>query len=180
LSILVVPAAEATHNTPARGKTIKTDLVRAYAECTAPNDVHDKVTVWGSACSPAAPLSSYSFGPRGHGQVQIKLLPARSGIKYRFDLRDVRTAANAAAGGVVFKGRINMRLTDDGCSAAPSCTLETFKTIDVPCTGGRCVGTVLFPDILFVRGLGGAVEVTRIDVLDDAGNRFATQGILLN
>jgi hypothetical protein len=38
----------------------------------------------------------------------------------------------------------------------------------------------VYPDVLFVSGLSGAAEVTQIDLLDDAGNRFATQGILLH
>ena len=178
LAALVGAPARATHDAPSSAKTVKTDLVRAYAECTTPNDVHDLVTVFAFACSPATPLSAYTFGPQGQGKAQVQL--ASDGIKFRFAVRDVRTAADAAADGVVFKGRVRIRFTDHGCSAAPSCTVETFFSIDVPCAGGTCSASVVYPDVLFVSGLSGAAEVPQIDVLDDAGNRFATQGILLH
>lgn len=175
--LMVAPVA-ADHDTPRAAKSIKADLVRAYAECAAPNDVHDQVTVFASACSPAAPLSSYRFGPQGQGMAQVRLVPG--GIKYRFTVKDVRTAADAPADGVVFRGRLHLRMTDHGCSGAPSCTVETFLTADLPCNAGSCAASLFHADELFVAGLGGAVEVTRIDVLDDAGNRFATQGLLLH
>lgn len=176
-ALVTLPAAAAP-NTPRKAKSIKTDLVRAYAECSAPNDTHDLVTVFAAACAPAVPLSPYAFGPQGQGTAQVQLVG--NGIRYRFDVKDVRTAADAPADGVVFTGRVHLRLTDAGCSGSPACTVETFVGIDVPCTAGSCRANVRYPDVLFVAGLGGAVEVTRIDLLDDAGNRFATQGIRLH
>lgn len=178
LTVLVAAPAQADPNRPRKAHLIKTDLVRAYAECTTPNDTHDRVTVFAFACSPAVPLSPYNFGPQGGAKAQVQL--AKDGIRYRFDVKDVRTAADAPADGALFRGRVHLRFTDQGCTGQPACTVETFVTIDLPCTAGRCRANTFYPDVLFVAGLNGAAEVTRIDVLDDAGNRFATQGIRLN
>lgn len=71
LAATVVPAA-ADHDVPLDASLVKVDLVRAYAPCTAPNDVHDQIVVFANACSPAAPLSPYRFGPAGRGRVQVQ------------------------------------------------------------------------------------------------------------
>ena len=176
LFVLAALPAAADHDAPSKARGIDVDLVRAHAACTAPNDIHDRVAVFPSACSPAAPFSSYAFGPAGRGRAQVRRVA--NGIKLRFDVRDVRTAADAPVDGVEFAGRVYVRLTDDGCSAAPSCTLETFFQVSAPCKAGRCQVNLLYPSVLLAVGLGGAAEITQIDVLDDTGNRFATAGFL--
>lgn len=175
--VLLASAAHADHDLPAQAAKAKVDLVRAYAPCTAPNDVHDQIVVFAQACSPAAPLSPYRFGAGGKGKAQIQRV--NTGIKLRFDLRDVRAIDDQPANGVEFSGRLGMRVTDHGCSTAPSCTIETWLQIGVSCSGGRCIGSTLFPVLFLPVGLDGAVEITQVDVLDDAGNRFATAGILM-
>ena len=118
----------------------------------------------------------YAFGPAGRGRAQVRRVA--NGIKLRFDVRDVRTAADAPVDGVEFAGRVYVRLTDDGCSAAPSCTLETFFRSASRARRGAAKSTCSIPLVLLPVGLGGAAEITQIDVLDDTGNRFATAGFL--
>lgn len=176
LAATVAPAV-ADHDVPLDATLVKVDLVRAYAPCTAPNDVHDQIVVFAGACSPAAPLSPYRFGPGGRGRVQVQRVG--SGIKFRVQLKDVRAIDDQPANGVDFTARIQLRITDDGCSAAPSCTFETFLGVGVPCAAGRCAGTVTYPSLFLPAGLEGGAEITLVDVLDDADNRFATAGIRL-
>lgn len=173
-SLIVSPAA-ADHDLPAKAKSVKVDLVRAHEACSVPNDTHDHVLVI-AACSPATAPSSYGFGPAGTGTVQVQR--AKNGIKFRFDVKDVRTGAAVPVNGVDFSGRVSMRITDDGCSGA-SCTFETFISVTLPCSGGRCVAKILYPGVFLPLGADAALEITGIDVRDDGGARFATQGILL-
>ena len=117
LVVLAALPAAADHDAPSKAGGIDVDLVRAHSACTAPNDIHDRVAVFSSACSPAAPFSTYAFGPAGKGRAQVRRVA--NGIKLRFDVQDVRTAAgDAPVAGVEFAGRVYVRLTDDGCSAA--------------------------------------------------------------
>ena len=46
---------------PTKAVSAKVHLVRAFAPCTTPNDVHNGIAVL-PACSPATPLSTYTFG----------------------------------------------------------------------------------------------------------------------
>jgi hypothetical protein len=72
-----------------------------------------------------------------------------------------------------------MRLTDDGCSSAPSCTVETSLAVLIPSREGRCFTNTTYPDWFLPVGLGASAEI-HVDVLDDSATRFATQGILLH
>lgn len=178
LGLAQAPIAGASHDAPFKAVSVTTDLVRAHTPCSAPNAVHDRVVVLQNACAPGTPLSAYGYGPAGQGKAQIRLVG--TGVKMRFELKDVRTSTNLPADGVVFAGRLSIRLTDDGCSSASSCTVETTLGIQIPCAAGRCVAKTVYSDLFLPVGLGGAAEITQIDVLDDAGDRFATQGILLH
>lgn len=180
LAALTVHAvvANASHDVPRKAAAIRVGLVRAHDACTVPNAVHDEVVIFGSACAPAVPLSAYAFGSRGQGKAQVQRVA--DGIALRFALTDVRTAGDSPVDGVTFAGRVLLRLTDDGCSSAASCTVELFIQIDVPCVNGRCYHSQTYPNAFLPVGLNGSAEVLQVDVLDDAGNRFATNGLLLN
>ena len=170
--------ANASHDVPRRAAGIKLGLVRAHQACTVPNAVHDQVVVFNAACAPAAPLSTYSFGPQGQGKALVQTVAG--GVELRFALTNVHTAADAPADGVMFAGRVFLRLTDDGCSSAAACTVETSISVDIPCVRGRCFTNSIFPNLILPVGLNGSAEVLGVDVLDDFGDRFATQGLLLN
>jgi len=171
-------AVYASHDVPRKSAGIRVGLVRAYEDCTEPNAVHDQVVVLNSACAPAVAFSPYRFGPQGQATAQVQTVSG--GIKMRFALPDVRTVGDTPVSNMTFRGRVSLRVTDHGCSSAPSCTIETFIGIDIPCVRGRCVASHMYPDLFLPTGLEGSAEVLGVDVLDAAGNRFATHGLLLN
>jgi hypothetical protein len=183
LLILAMGAAypmvvNASHDVPHKSAGIRVGLVRAHDPCAVPNAVHDQVVVFSSACAPAVPFSAYTFGPRGQGKVQVRRVG--DGIQMRFVLTDVLTVGDDPADNVTFSGRAALRLTDHGCSSAPSCTVETGLSMDIPCVNGRCFASQVYPDLFLPVGLEASAEVLQVDVLDGSDNRFATQGFLLN
>jgi hypothetical protein len=175
-AVVFSPSANASHDRPLRSSGIRVGLVRAYAPCEVPNAVHDQVLVIGNACAPATALSPFKFGPKGQARAQIKTLP--DGLQMKFKLVDVRDASDALVD-LTFHGRITIRITDHGCSAATSCTFESAVQIDVPCDNGRCVGSQVYPAAFLPVGLEGSAEVVQVDVTDPNGDRFATTGVLL-
>ena len=96
------PAA-ADFDRPTKATSAKVHLVRAFAPCTTPNDVHNGIAAL-PACSPPTPLSTYTFGPAGKGSVQV----TRKGFTYklRFEVKDVRTGADQPVDNVTFNGRV--------------------------------------------------------------------------
>jgi hypothetical protein len=171
--LAAVPIARADVDLPKKTTATKVSLVRAYAPCVTPNDTHTTGAVI-AACSPAAALSSYSFGSTGKGSAQVQI--AGYALKLRFDVTDVRTAGDDPADGVAFSGRAHVRFTDDGCSGT-TCTVETFFSVTLSCEGGRCSGKSTYPEVLLPFRAPVSAEITGIDVYDDLGNRFATMGI---
>jgi hypothetical protein len=168
----------ADHDVVEKSSGIKVGLVRAYEPCTAPNTTHDQVVVYGSACGPAVPLSEYRFGPTGRGTAQAKTVS--DGLKMKFSLTDVHNLGDAPVNNVTFTGRFTLRFTDHGCSAVDSCTVESFLSLQLPCSNGHCKAGQLYGNAFLPVGLEASVEIVGVDVFDPNGDRFATAGLLHN
>ena len=167
---------------PARARSLRVELVRAYGPCTVPNEsIIDDRTM--NACGPVQPLSpNYRFGGEGHGMVQIRMGGGLGNfVRLHIGLRDVReTSGNTKVSNVTFKLRYTLRVTTNFCSAGDVCTTTeiTRQLVTRPCVNGRCRKTATIDLGGFLTpGFDASIEIGQIKVLDPDGSVFAVQGI---
>jgi len=174
-----VATARADPNMPRRARTLRVELVRAYAACMQPNEeLIDSSAI--SACGPVKPLSSFAFGRNGHGTVEIQVGGTMGNfVRLQVSLQDVRDAAGKPVGKGSFTLHYGFQITTDFCPSGECTTTQITKAYpSATCTNGRCVGVGLVDLGGFLTpGFDASIEVDQVQVFDPNGTLFAVQGI---
>jgi hypothetical protein len=158
------PAARAQHNAPLKAKGLKVDLATAYNACGVSNDTQGTAPPL-PACNPPVLSSSanathvVTFGPKGAGQIQVKV--ATGDIKLKVKTADVLDNGVTIADGQQLGIHVDSAIsTSAGCaSMSPNgCTSidlgvlfnNQFKTT---CLAGKCtlnssVNTILAASVI--------------------------------
>jgi len=178
--VSVAVTAHAEPNMPRRAKTLRVELVRAYADCKEmDNGIRD--TDW-AACTTDKPLSAFDFGTRGHASARASMASTGDSFKLRLDLEDVRDSTGKPVDdSVSFTLRFLYRITTNHCDQPHVCTTTAFDNRDTvaQCKHGSCHGHARVSlGVMGDQAFPSSVEIKAMTVLDPTNNVFATQGTI--
>jgi hypothetical protein len=132
---LTCGVALATHDVPAKAKSISSELVRAYDDCTAPDTGTIAFPV--PACNTVTPLDGIcSFGAKGAGKFKAQST-GKGDVKFSWSI-----------GGL-----------DPGCEGHTLCPAMSIRTTIDDCPSGDCT-TIDLPDFPFAGASPGCGVVT--------------------
>ena len=120
----------ALHNEPSKAKVFRVDLVTAYQECLAPNDLTTDPFLPLPACSPTVKDPHCSFGPNGKGKLIAKVLGRESTQDVK--VIAVLTGLDATSVGHELCPVATIRVTTDDCTSASATGCTVIDLVDFP------------------------------------------------
>lgn len=157
--------------TSGQGFSVELPLVQAYARCDDPNAVHTDPPA-AAACAPAVSSSGFRVPPT---ESTIRLTTGGTTLRITVQLRAVARADGTLYSGEELSARAVIRLTDGQCASGGDCTVEdTAVAVPVRCKLGKCSAP---SRPIKVPRRRSALELVRVEIVDDQGNVVAVPGL---